>query len=80
MHNHFNTLKIEIINLLNDGWFREHVREQIIASFDIRLTDIDKEPFDENGYIKLPIGETLDYKKLGLKPVPDIEHSVKRKQ
>lgn len=27
IHNHFYTLKIEIINLLNDGWFREHVKE-----------------------------------------------------
>ncbi len=33
------------------------------------MTDIDKEPFDENGYIKLPISEQIDYKKLGLKPV-----------
>lgn len=57
VHNHFNTLKIEIINLLNDGWFREHVKEQIIATYEIRMTDIDKEPFDENGYIKLPISE-----------------------
>lgn len=80
VHNHFNTLKIEIINLLNDGWFREHVKETVIASYDIRLTDIDKEPFDESGYIKLPIGETLDFKRLGLKPASDIEHSVKRKQ
>ena len=57
MHNHFNTLRIEILNLLNDGWFREHVKEQVVASFDMRLTDIDKEPFDENGYVKLPIPE-----------------------
>jgi hypothetical protein len=61
-------LKIEIINLLNDGWFREHVKEQVIATYDIRLTDIDKEPFDETGFIKLPISENIDYKKLGLKP------------
>ena len=49
VHNHFNTLKIEVINMLNDGWFREHVKETIIASFDIRLPDIDKDPFDESG-------------------------------
>lgn len=27
VNNHFNTLKIEVINLLNDGWFREHMKE-----------------------------------------------------
>jgi hypothetical protein len=38
------------------------------------MPDIDKEPFDENGYIKLPITEqSIDYKKLGLKPLPDTE-------
>ena len=73
VHNHFNTLKIEIINILNDGWFREHVKEQIIASYDIRLTDIDKEPFDENGGIKLPLNEITEYKKLGLRAVTDME-------
>ena len=80
VHNHFNTLKLDIINVLNDGWFREHVKEQIIASFDIRVPDVDKEPFDENGYIKLPISEQIDWKKLGLKPQPDMEVSVKKKQ
>ena len=74
VHNHFNTLRVEIINMLNDGWFREHVKESVIAAFDIRLPDIDKEPFDENGYIKLPIPEqSIDYKKLGLKPQADME-------
>ena len=81
VHNHFNTLKVEIINLVNDGWLREHVKEQTIASFDIRLPDIDKEPFDEIGYIKLPILENcMDYKKLGLKPTHDLEKIVKKKQ
>ncbi|CDW85589.1 UNKNOWN [Stylonychia lemnae] len=80
VHNHFNTLKIEIINILNDGWFREHVKEQVIATYEIRLTDIDKEPFDEVGLIKLPISETVDFKKLGLRPVQDMENQVKKKQ
>lgn len=57
MHNHFNTLRVEVLNMLNDGWFREHVKETVIASFDIRLPDIDKAPFDDNGCIKLPIAE-----------------------
>jgi hypothetical protein len=70
VHNHFNTLRVEIINSLNDGWFRDHVKETIIASFDIRMPDIDKSPFDEQGFIKLPITEqsVLDYKRLGLRP------------
>lgn len=33
------------------------MKESVIASYDIRLPDIDKEPFDDNGYIKLPISE-----------------------
>ena len=80
VHNHFNTLRIDVINMLNDGWFREHVKEIVIASFEIRLPDIDKEPFDENGNIKLPISEqSLDFKKLGLKPIPEMETQIKRK-
>lgn len=47
VHNQFYTLKVEILNLLNDGWFREHVKETVIAQWEIRLPDIDKEPFDE---------------------------------
>jgi hypothetical protein len=39
----------------------------VIASFDIRLPDIDKEPFDESGNIKLPLSDFIDPKKLGLK-------------
>lgn len=64
---------------MNDGWFREHKKEQVIATFEIRIPDIDKEPFDDNGMIKLPISEQVDPKKLGLKPVPETEHKIKRK-
>ena len=73
-------LKIEIINVQNDGWFTMHTKEYIIASYEIRLPDIDKDPFDDNGYIKLPISEHIDGKKLALKSVPDQENKVKRKQ
>lgn len=79
VHNHFNILKIEVVNILNDGWFTYHTKDQVIESYDIRLLDIDKKPLDENGNIKLPISELIDYKKLGLKPVPEIENKVKRK-
>ena len=81
VHNHFNTLKIEIINSLNDGWFRDHVKETTIASYEIRMPDIDKLKANELGLIKLPINESaMDYRKLGLKPSADVSTLVKRKQ
>jgi len=51
------------------------VKDVVIGQFEIRLPDIDKEPFDANGYVKLPItGDgTFDFKKLGLKPQIDME-------
>ena len=67
MHNPFNTLKVDIINIVNDGILRDHKKEYLIASYEMRLPDIDKEPFDFNGYIKLPISEITDFKKLGMK-------------
>jgi hypothetical protein len=78
VHNHFNTLKIELINILNDGWFREHMKESVVASFEIRLPDIDKEPFDINGRIRIPVSDSIDFKKMGLKAIPDAESKVKR--
>ena len=68
VHNPFNTLKVDIINIVNDGILRDHKKENLIASYEIRLPDIDKEPFDFNGYIKLPIPENTEFKKLGMKP------------
>jgi hypothetical protein len=67
VHNPFNTLKVDIINIVNDGILRDHKKEYLIASYEMRLPDIDKEPFDFNGYIKLPISEITDFKKLGMK-------------
>ena len=69
-----------MINLLNDGWLREHLKEHVIASFEIRLTDIDKSSFDLHGYIKLPINEIIDFKKYGLKPQPEYEAIMARKK
>lgn len=80
VHNPFNMLKVELINMMNDGWFKDHVKENLIASFEIRLPDIDKEPFDFNGYIKLPIPEITDFKKFGLKPQADYEKIVAMKK
>ena len=80
VHNPFNTLKIDIITMINDGWLKDHVKENLIASYEIRLPDIDKAPFDFNGYIKLPIPENTDFKKLGLKPQADYEKIVALKK
>jgi hypothetical protein len=80
VHNPFNTLKVDIINIVNDGILREHKKEYLIASYEIRLPDIDKEPFDFNGYIKLPIPENIEYKKLVLKPSPDFDKIVALKK
>lgn len=73
-------MKIEVINMENDGWFREHMKEQVISTFDIRLPDVGKYPFDKNGNIILQIDDVMDIKKLGLKPVAEMELKVKRKQ
>jgi len=37
-----------------------------LASFDVRLPDIYKEPFDEDGKVSLPLPSKLDWKKIGL--------------
>lgn len=58
---------------MNDGWFREHVKESIVASYEIRLPDIDKDPFTEHGKLKIPVSDQIDFKKLGLKPVQNAE-------
>jgi hypothetical protein len=63
--NHFFTLKIEVINLTADGWLREHFKEHLITSFEIRVPDINKEPFKSDGSIRLPITK-IDPKKCGL--------------
>ena len=57
------------------------MKDVVIAQLDIWLPDIDKEPFDSNGFIKLPLSEgTFIYKKLGLKAQPYMDSQVKKKQ
>lgn len=63
---HFFSLKIEILNVLSDGWFREHSRENVIDSFEIRIPDINKEPFQKNGTLVLPLRDKIQFKTLGL--------------
>jgi hypothetical protein len=73
-------LKVDIFNIINNGWLKDHAKENLIASYEIRLPDIDKEPFDFNGYIKLPIPEITDFKKLGLQPQAEHEKIVALKK
>ena len=65
--NHFFTLKIELINLQSDGWLREHFIEKVLASYEIRIPDLNKAPFQADGTVILPIPK-FDYKKCGLTP------------
>jgi len=43
----------------------------VIAKYDLRIPDIklmkDNVEFDQNGYMFLPIDESVDYKKMNLK-------------
>lgn len=64
-HN-FVTLKLEVVNLQSDGWFKEHFKQYVICSYDIRLPDINKEPFDREGNVSLPVPEVKEPKKMGL--------------
>ena len=52
----------------------------MISSYDIRIPDIDKDPFDLDGWIKLPITELIDAKRLGLKRVDETENIVTKKR
>ena len=63
------TIKLVVINLQSDGWFKEHFKENVVAAYEIRLPDINKEPFDSEGNIALPIPEIKEPKKLGLVPI-----------
>jgi hypothetical protein len=65
--NHFYTLKIDLINLQSDGWLREKYKELVIASYEFRISDLNKSPFHSDGSITLPIPK-FDSKKLGLIP------------
>ena len=69
MPGHFFTLKVEILNVLADGWFREHSKENVIDSYEIRLPDINKAPFQPDGTLILPLKDKINHKGLGLQKV-----------
>ena len=70
--NHFFTLKIELINMESVGLFRESFKEHVLDSYEVRLPDLNKEPFKSDGTLFLPIRPIQDYKKYGLKLAEDI--------
>ena len=55
-----------MINRKQVGLLSEAYKEMELASFDIRLPDIYKEPFEEDGNVRLPLPAKLDWKKIGL--------------
>jgi len=63
--NHFFTIKIEVISLHADGWLRDRFKESILQTYEIRIPDLNKEPFEADGSIRLPL-TGFDYKKCGL--------------
>jgi hypothetical protein len=38
-----------------DGWLREHFKESVLATYEIRIPDLNKEPFKPDGSIRLPV-------------------------
>ena len=61
-----------MIHLQSKGVLTEYFKEHIFESFEIRLPDIDKEPFREDGTIILPIRERdQEWRKMGLQSIYD---------
>ena len=58
-----------------DGWLREHFKEHVVASYDIRIPDINKEPFKADGSLRLPISK-VDAKKCGLVQIGQVQGSA----
>ena len=66
------TVKIELINMESVGWLREQFKEHIFESYEIRLPDINKDPFRSDGSIMLPIHEReQEYRRCGLQSIMD---------
>ena len=76
---HFFTLKIEVINLESVGFFRENFKEHVLDSYDIRIPDLHKDPFQKDGSLVLPIKPITDYKKVGLKLAEDASGDADKK-
>ena len=64
---HFFTLKIELINLESVGFFSEKHKEHVLETYEIRIADINKDPFQKDGTLVLPLRGIADYQKKGLK-------------
>ena len=53
------------------GFFRENFKEHVLETYNIRIPDINKEPFQKDGTLVLPIKPLSDYRKYGLKLMAD---------
>ena len=62
-----------MINLESVGFFRENFKEHVIDSYSIRIPDLNKDPFQKDGTLVLPIKPIADYRKLGLKLPEDVQ-------
>ena len=69
-------MKIEVVNIKHTGFLYENHNEHILASFDIRMPDLqdliktDKEINGPSDYLRLPLDETIDYKAMKMKYIP----------
>ena len=74
IHNYFGSITIEVVNQINKGWFTDHQQEHVLAKFNIKIPDIKKLYENcnsaEEGLLRLPLDEVLDFKKFVLKPFP----------
>ena len=61
MASHFFTLKIELINLESVGFFSEKHKEHVLETYEIRIADINKDPFQKDGTLVLPVRGIADY-------------------
>ena len=49
--------------------FLEHSQENLIDSYEIRLPDINKVPFQPDGTLILPLKDKINHKGLGLQKI-----------
>lgn len=62
-----------MVNVHADGFLREHYKEKVIATFDIRVPDLTKHPFMEDGSIRLPVAG-FKWKECGLQQISPINN------
>ena len=66
IHNKFEIIKIEIINVVSEGWFTDSKKRDVIASFEIPIPDLHDPMFEKD--LELPFSLS-DSKRKGFKAV-----------